>query len=71
MMKEFDKWYRNYENSFDDYVPDINDTEAGWKGALEWHQKIANTCEEDCETSEDYKILYIHLKQVLKNELED
>lgn len=43
--------------------------EKYWRAALGWYQSVAEKCEKDCETPEDFKVLYFHLKQVLKNEV--
>ncbi|KKN71260.1 hypothetical protein LCGC14_0423030 [marine sediment metagenome] len=43
----------------------------GWQAALKWYQSIAAGCEKDCQTDEDYKTLYFHLKQVLKNGIQE
>jgi len=49
----------------------IGTKEDVWRSALKWYQDIVNTCEKDCNTDEDYKILYFHLKQVLINEIKE
>jgi len=47
-----------------------NIVRKGWQMALEWYKKTMDECEKDCITSEDYKVLYFHIRQVLKNEIE-
>jgi len=73
-MREFSKWLkmilRKRRLTVLAYMEEeiIKDT---WKAALSWYQEVANKCEQDCSTNEDYKILYFHLKQVLINELKE
>ena len=76
-MLGFNKWYNNIFNWRIKYQPNIKSFTKKrqlyntWRGALKWYQKIADGCEKDCNTDEDYKILYFHLKQVLINELKE
>lgn len=68
-MKEFEKWLKRF---YKDHQGDRRfnpQASIGWRAALKWYQSVAKVCEKDCETSEDYKVLYFHLKQVLKNEV--
>lgn len=73
MNSEFEKWWSEQNL----YIQENVNKKAlelsfagGRKDALEWYKKIANDCEKSRKTLKDYKILWLHLKQVLKNELE-
>ena len=71
-MREFKAWWDENANDYCDeggmYYEEC--AEDAWKAVLEWYQKTAAKCEKDCSTDEDYKVLYFHLKQVLKNEID-
>lgn len=65
-MKEFEKWWKKHiwdRPCHEDAAADA------WRAALGWYQSVAETCEKDCTTIEDFQTLYYHLKQVLKNEV--
>ena len=67
-MREFEKWAKT-PTGYTERESDYAEGKAAWRAALKWYQSVAETCEKDCETPKDYKILYFHLKQVLKNEV--
>ncbi len=66
LMRDFKKWLLTDVGQI---LVGAHLAASAWRAALENYQKIAAACEKDCETAEDYKTLYFHLKQVLKNEL--
>lgn len=66
-MKEFKKWLK--KNKPYGVYSCMDMAGKAWKAALEFYKDTAARCERDCTTDKDYKILYFHLKQVLKNEL--
>jgi hypothetical protein len=68
-MKEFEKWYNKEIRPYIHNPADKAVVKRGWKEALKNFQSIMENYEKDCKTPEDFKTLYFHLKQVLKNEV--
>lgn len=68
-MIESERQYNELVKNPANFNIDRRSYKAGWQGALRWYQAVANKCEKDCMTPEDYKVLYFHLKQVLENEV--
>lgn len=67
-MSVFEKWHQQFQHK-STHAPIHR--KAGWFSALRWYQSVAEECEKDCHTDEDYRILYFHLKQVLENEMSE
>ena len=75
-MYEFKQWYEEIRDwcakyNYPDEFNKKHEIYCAWRSALKWYQVIADKCEQDCTTDEDYKVLYFHLKQVLINEIKE
>lgn len=77
MMKAFKEWLANGgQDRILSVSADLDkgdccevNAEIAWRAALRWYRNIAEKCENDCTTDKDFRTLYFHLKQVLKNEI--